>query len=89
MREYKLNKLINIARENLGNSDLAIYHLMDDVLDGTIPTCRARRIYPTLRTALIIDMRRYASLMAAASGEPQEHFFDGVKLARHESFFMA
>lgn len=65
IKEIRLDKLAQMARENVANSENAILKLYDSFVEGTIQANKARRNYQNLRNAFIIDLKRYNSILIA------------------------
>lgn len=72
MRKIQLLRLISRAAENLGNSEIAIMHLIDKFEAGEICAAAARRAFRGgLWSAFVIDSVRFNNLVAAlAAVEP-------------------
>ena len=87
MRKIQLDRLIDMARLNYCESDLAILRLQDDFMDGRVQACKARKLYRQLRESFLIDGKRYARIMAASTGKEKEKFFDVVRLCEYDDFF--
>lgn len=65
IREIRLENLIQIARENVANSDNAILKIYEDFKDGKIPANRAKREYKKVLPAFLTDLNRYNYLRLA------------------------
>ncbi len=65
IREIRLERLTQIARENLANSENAILRLYEDFEDGLIPANKVKRIAKIRIAEMLIDLKRYNSLLLA------------------------
>jgi len=65
IREIRLERLTQIARENLANSDNAILRLYEDFQDGLIPANKVKRIAQIRIAEMLVDLKRYNSLVVA------------------------
>ncbi len=66
MRKIQLLRLISRAAENLGNSEIAIMHLIDKFEDGEICASAARRAFRGgLWSSFVIDAVRFNNLLSA------------------------
>lgn len=66
MRKIQLLRLISRAAENLGNSEIAIMHLIDKYEDGEICAAAARRAFRGgLWSSFVIDSVRFNNLVSA------------------------
>lgn len=65
IREIRLERLTQIARENLANSDNAILRLYEDFEDGLIPANKVKRIAEIRIAEMLVDLKRYNSLLLA------------------------
>lgn len=63
IREIRLERLTQIARENLANSENAILRLYEDFRDGFIPANKVKRIAKVYISEMLIDLKRYNSLI--------------------------